>query len=435
MKIIGSRPRPRVLISGDFSDDELKGIQDLVPTSKVVDSPAKVLESEWDLLVIRKGGSASAAGFSGHLFVVSFGSAIGGIVTKKENILTVSIAELSRKTLATQFVIPDGLPAEVAGLVERSLVPKLRRREENAALSLRFLAHIPWGSHDALSHVQPFITTTEPEILAVSFSRREGSAAWLLPAFADPVSWVAAALSVWSRDYPDVFPTDPGWRSREEWMTQPERELLSRQREFELRRNSALRQLASEAASLEKEAQAARAAADNGRRRLLTAQGRELVEAVIDALQTLGFEVQDRDEDTPPNDRLEDLWVTAPNVDDEWIAIAEVRGYAKGATVGDLIRITGRFSKRFRQSKGRDPSRQWYIVNHNLREDPSARPLVLDTNPNEVIAFGEDNGLIIDTRLLFRAVESTSSKDEIQQSLMRGTGRWTPPTHVVESQN
>lgn len=92
--------------------------------------------------------------------------------------------------------------------------------------------------------------------------------------------------------------------------------------------------------------------AEQGARRLLTAQGEDLGEAVVLAFTDLGFDVQDLDEERDRSGlpRVEDLNLTCPDQPEVRI-LAEVKGYAKGAKAGDLIQI-GHHAVRYTQRQG-----------------------------------------------------------------------------------
>jgi hypothetical protein len=109
----------------------------------------------------------------------------------------------------------------------------------------------------------------------------------------------------------------------------------------------------------------------------------------------------------PEGDRREDLRVTIPD-DPAWIAIVEVRGYRGGAQVKDLMRLA-RFRSRFRTETGAEPDASWYVVNQFLGVDPGGRQRVLSGNPDEVSEFAADDGLVIDTRELFRLVNAVNA--------------------------
>jgi hypothetical protein len=170
-------------------------------------------------------------------------------------------------------------------------------------------------------------------------------------------------------------------------------------------------------------------AAESGPRRLLTAKGDDLVEAVHEALELLGFQVENRDLVNPPSDRLEDLWVTSPLDDPNWIASVEVRGYSGGAALSDLLRIAGRFAPRFSATTGRPPSRSWYIVNQLIGRDPLTRPQVLAGHPNELAEFASQDGMAMDTADLFTLVRNVElgrfDRDDVRHMLAAGIGRIT----------
>ncbi len=160
---------------------------------------------------------------------------------------------------------------------------------------------------------------------------------------------------------------------------------------------------------------------------LLRGSATELVAAVTNALELFGFEASDRDTINPPNDRLEDLRVSIPG-DSDWVALAEVRGYAKGAVQGDLLRLSGRFAKRYILDEGKPPTRLWYVVNQFLGDDPGSRPPALAGNEPEIQVFSEEGGVVIDTVQLFKAVRDIesgrASSDAVFDSLLSASGRW-----------
>lgn len=162
---------------------------------------------------------------------------------------------------------------------------------------------------------------------------------------------------------------------------------------------------------------------------MLTAQGGELVTEVQAALEEIGFRVVDVDEtQAPTGTLLEDLRIEDPGVNN-WISLAEVRGYTGGAKVNDLQRI-GRFVEHYIRTTGQPPSARWYIVNHNLNMDPSARPPVLAGGAEDVAIFEDADGLVIDTRVPFivrdqvrtGAVELETARRMLREA--KGILRW-----------
>jgi hypothetical protein len=165
--------------------------------------------------------------------------------------------------------------------------------------------------------------------------------------------------------------------------------------------------------------------ANRHERGLLTAQGDDLVDAVRACLEEIGFHVVNVDQEiATKGDRREDLRISDHDRPD-WVAIAEVRGYKRGAQLNDLLRIS-RFVARYVQEAGRMPDASWYIVNHNMDQDPSIRPTPLASNPTEVTTFVDGNGLIIDTRFLFKKLMEVRSglieSRDLRLALISGTG-------------
>jgi hypothetical protein len=269
----------------------------------------------------------------------------------------------------------------------------------------------------------PFVEDADGKVLGGRFSCA-GVDNWFVPEYVkDPLKWVLLALEIWQDEDPERFPVtqwkeQPAWQSGAEQSIAQELEVAHSQFEEQQRaheqRVDALRQASAEAAR----------SADLGVRRLLTEQGSALVEAVAVSLRTFGFEVLDADTETAKlGDLLEDLRVRAG----EWIGLVEVRGYGRGAQLNDLLRI-GRFRGRYQEvHQGRPPSAVWYVVNQERQRDPNTRQKPLASNDSEVRSFAEMDGLVIDTRDLFRLtvdVEGGSrTTEEVRLLLINARGR------------
>jgi hypothetical protein len=207
-------------------------------------------------------------------------------------------------------------------------------------------------------------------------------------------------------------------------MTPAELQAVSALKAHERDFREVLRKYRTRKSELEAEVLRVRGKADESVRRLLTHQRHELVDAVADALQLLGFKVEKIDETLAESSaKLEDLRVYAP--DDSWEALCEVRGYTRGAQLNDLLRVT-RFVSRFALEQRRPPASTWYIVNQFLDQDPDTRRPPLAGHPEEVRTFAEGGGLVIDTRELFklwRAVaEGSASPEDARRKLMIASG-------------
>ena len=386
----------------------------LVPTARAIESLGEIEQGEWDLLVTPGLVPSSTAP---HLFVL----ASGGWFDRAHEVSptankTFTYLVREERSLATEFAIPKDLPPGVRAMVSSELLPAVTAEEEHKCIIERL--QLPMGGPGDSGRFsmpgsrppgfKPFLRTADGGLIAGAFRRRGDLAeCWALHGSAELAKWLPLALRAWSTVAPDRFPEPDPWADRAEWRTAAEERAHDEWREL---RQEGLRYIEHWEREVGKKAealQAERARADLGQRRLLTAQGSDLVDVVKGCLMVFGFQVDDMDDVLPPTDRREDLRVSCPD-DPEWVALVEVRGYKGGAAVNDLLRL-GRFARRFIQDEGRPPSRVWYVANQNVGRDPALRQPILASNPDELATFAEDDGLALDTTTLFRlwvAVES-----------------------------
>jgi len=386
--IVGRKPSPRAIIL-DFPSPIAEAIAALFPTSMIAHGDPGVRLDEWDVVVVDHGTSGT---LPSHLFLLSFGQGFLGFAQD------MAVLSLSAQTVATEFAIPDGLESAVRRLVLSDLLPLVRGSKSNPAVTNNLRGSKGVADSGVFA---PFLTTTEPVALAGAFPRIEGKAwGWVLPEGVDVVAWTAAAISSWRHIDPLRFPSGPDWRNEPIWQTPAEQSAASLATSIEAERETSLAALDQRATEAETALASAREAADQNERQLLTAQGPELVNAVIAALTAFGFQVQDMDDVWPAGDRREDLRITVAD-DPSWEVIGEVRGYAAGAQLNDLLRI-GRFARRYLAERRVSPAATWYVANQFIREAPMTRPRILHSNPDEVEEFGVASGLCIDTRDLLR---------------------------------
>jgi hypothetical protein len=249
---------------------------------------------------------------------------------------------------------------------------------------------------------QPFVLDPEENIIAGAFERGRDRWCWTLPYVPEhPELWFAAALEDWHEKTPQMVPLIPGWTSREEWMTQDEIAIRADLDELEMERTRIAEKLNTRELELRSAQSAASSVADSGLRRLLTAQGDALVQATIDALQKLGYEVENVDQTVDPGiAKVEDLRLRDMD-DPSWTNITEVKGHAGGAKVNDLHQL-GRFAELFVLRTGESPRSRWYVVNQFVQSDPDTRRAPLVGADEDVTFFAEIGGLVIDTRELFQ---------------------------------
>ena len=329
--------------------------------------------------------------------------------------------------MATEFVILDNIPVAVRKLVSTSLLPLLQSQDANYVIAQQGNVGAAFMQSDWIS---PFIVDGDRQPLAGSITVHDHEWWWLPGNTPDKNVWVVTALSEWSKSDPEKFPPDPVWIERPQWQTKEERDATSELKAMREKRDRLLAELESREQELTQKYTESRREADRCERRLLTAQGNSLVEEVQAALKEIGFNVRDVDVDQAPKGTLlEDLRIEDPS-DSGWISLAEVRGYTGGAKVSDLQRI-GRFVEHYIRTEGKAPSARWYIVNHNLNMDPSARPPVLAGSAEDVSIFADANGLVIDTRILFkirdqvqvRMVEPEAARQSLREE--KGIMNWS----------
>ncbi|WP_350279299.1 hypothetical protein [Kribbella sp. HUAS MG21] len=303
---------------------------------------------------------------------------------------------------AKQFRISQAaIDGGLAALAEATLRPAegVRYKHLDWQLINGSAAELP--VHTALT---PFLVDSAGRVLAARLQRGDtpdDGELWCLPADAANAveEWVAAAIRHWRAAGQEAFADADAWTEDPSWTTHIEDRSTS---EYRTRLDAIEVQRAELTAELEGLLAAredARRQADSNERRLLTAQGPELVEEVSAALGRLGFEVIDAD--TLPQHsngrKQEDLRIT----DEAWTCLVEIKGYAKGnAKTGDLLQL-GKAVTVFVLHEQREPDAQWYVVNQSFQMPPADRPEPFAGAREEVEIFAGNNGLVIDTRALF----------------------------------
>lgn len=409
--LLGVAPMPRVLIVGDGVAAEVaEATRELAPTVGLAETLAGVRQEEWDAIVTATTPVAKTNdyghpyGADEHPYVVAFvdrGQA--GLVdecnpvqirTGSSSRTDRSEVRLSTGRTCREFVAPTHDDAELNDLVLQDLRPAVGRREQY------------WFLEPQRDPPQwrPLLVDADGHALAASYRRSAtGGETVLVPAdVTSPVRWLRWCLRRWRATDPARFGgLLRDWASDERWLSVEELAAAARRDEYRARRTRVLADLETERVALDTAASEAAAGAGAGIRRLLTAQGDDLRHVVQTTLEALGFVVDDMDDVKKAirSALLEDLRVTDPGAPG-WCALVEVRGYARGAQLGDLARIE-RFTLNFVEETGRRPDVRWYVVNHFRDISPGERPLPLASNPVEVAEFAAHDGAIIDTRTLF----------------------------------
>lgn len=431
MPVIGEPPHPQVLFLG-FEDDDpaYRAMASLVPSARLTDAEdMRALRLlEWDVLVSRRASVAAP----GHMHVLALGCQDLGMASTNNMAMNVMYRDSQASVILN---VTDDLPDELGRLVLGELVPWLRTQPQRPYLKAPLYESLvgpvvpnPLASPPA----RAFVRDADGKMIAGDFERSGGGTVggrcWALPFVPErPEQWLAAALVDWHERTPQRVPALPGWKTRPTWLTAAE--VLAQDALNALRNERST--LSAELEARERELAAAaidaESAADRGPRRLLTAQGDELVAAVTEALEVLGFLVTNMDEKAvlrPGTPKVEDLRLTDP-AEPTWTNITEVRGYTGGAKVSDLQRL-GRFAALYQVSTGSLPVSRWYVVNQFLEKDPDLRADPLAGSEEDVRVFAEDRGLVVDSRQLFllrrRVVDGVVTPEEARALLRRRVG-------------
>jgi hypothetical protein len=427
MPTFGEQQHPCVLFRGfDVDDPQYQAMSRLVPTAQLM--PEKgwggVRPAEWDIIV-SKGPELDA---DLHMHVLALGCARLG---RTWNYHLATVVDYEGLQPSKRMEVPDDLPGRLRRLITSELIPGLQALPERPYLRFLSASGTPPGAMRLDPPTRqleklPFVLDPEQNIIAGAFERRRDRWCWALPFMPEhPELWFAAALEDWHGKTPQLVPLAPGWTSREAWMTQDEIALRADLEALELERARIAEDLNSRELELKAAQSAASSSADDGIRRLLTAQGEPLVVATAEALRQLKFDVEVVDEGLPPGTaKVEDLRLTDQD-EPSWTNITEVRGYAAGAKLTDLQRI-GRFAELYVQRNRKLPVSRWYLVNQFLDADPDRRQPPLLGAEDDVRVFAQNGGLVVDTRELFqitRAVqEGHISPADARRLLRSATG-------------
>jgi len=412
-------PRPRVLLSG-FTDDEPVGnlLDGLAPTSRdLTEVGLQILRAaSWDAVVAR---GRPTDGWQGHRFL-QFGGA-----PWPETIDRLKIELLP--VWGDEVVLPSECPAEFRDEIKKSVIPVIRNTE------LPRRAILPPLVGMQVDYFIPLVTDADGNAFAAIYKPKNSAEEVVyLPTGVEPSrAWIALAFERWSESDPEAFPTAAHWTRHPEWMTADERAALEDVATAERNLSQATQRLEHELSEARRVLEDRHGEANASQRLLLSATGDELVHAVAVALREVGFEVEIRDE-SGGRQKFEDLRVR----DEAWTAIGEVKGYGKGASTTDVMKLQ-RFSKEYQCEMSVFPDAQWYIVNQFRDRDPGTRPEILRGQDADVDAFADDDGLVIDTRTLFRlrkdVAEGSLAAEEARATLRAARGRLVYPEPQANS--
>ena len=262
------------------------------------------------------------------------------------------------------------------------------------------------------------------QVLDTAVGEQVESIVLVLPDVPNLSAWFRAFLADIHEHDPDRVPQPPpGLGSPSDWYTTAERALEARIRAI----GGEIQQLEDERVQLESDLAAEGEKADTGIRRAIWAEGGDLVEAVSEILQELGFSVQDMDACAIENEpKHEDLRLTHTGHPD-WEAIVEVKAYANGIRTNDGRQIR-EHRDHYLKEKGRAPELTLWLANPFRQMEPSSRPApgksVNDAAPMVETVCALTKDLYRQWVLVTR--DDLEANDVVQNLVSATPGLWVP---------
>ena len=384
---------------------------------------------DWDLLVQFGGDATHRDG--AHLSVLAFG-AQGATVRRRNDLGEALTSRLffASSTHSRAVHVGTGEVVTTSGwsaLLRRTIADVL---PEGAKRHWTISRQI---SDPAAAHL---VVVGEPGAMgpAALLVRREtkvdaGELLLLPPETIDHAAWLVAFLERLRTKDPARYPGRPDWRRQSEWTPTSLARAIDVQHALEVEKSEAIGSYDRRIARAASDVEQAAVDAAGGVQRLLTEKGDQLVEAVSEVLTVLGFLVRDMDAEIDSTAaRLEDLRLTDPARPD-WEALVEVKGYTKGVKASDVGQLIGKPVAMYAVENARVPSQLLLIVNGNADSDPSQRSVALGNDPASIELLRANNGVLIDTRDLFRAKRAVEGGQvgvtDVRKSVVEARGRWT----------
>lgn len=446
MVVHGKQRRPRVLLE-DLPDDLATEIAPLFGSHRIVAREEIVDESEFDALV-----TTGKVGRSEHLHVLALACTSAGTIALHRQEpgtpirpVRASVPVVKAKRVPASVFIENDVYAQQLD-VPKEVTGSLRALVVETLLPACALEHPRprWVARDSIRNErmpfvgsEPLLTTHKhDQVLAFTGTRwSHGGRGGLIVALpvipASIEDWVRWFLDQARKATPEAFPLDLSWHEDPAWTPPRLRAALDRSSVIAQRKREMLAELEAAANAATAEVAAARDEASSSWWQLLTAQGEALVAAVMEALQTLKFDVKDSDANRAPNEpKMEDLRATDKAEAPGWVALVEIKGFKRGASPSGASQLMGRPVRAFVNEEARVPDTLWYIVNHLIDIAPGQRPIAL-SNDSVVDALAEQHGALIDTRDLLRAVLDVQRGEaqpcDVRDSMRAARGRWVWP--------
>lgn len=423
-KIGGAKPKPRVALLGKFSKEDLSKYESMFPTkwrAKYVNELIGIVDPRDIDLIIIAPDIQDADPFTLNSHIICFSRAVRFLPGPSEDY---NIA-ISGTATTEEYLLPNAVLS----------VARLRESEFSNLTSIRGWIRLRANtalveSRAAFRQYSVISERITEDPLAIIYQRESNglSVAWLPFSPINQTAWVEVLVGEWAKVDKERFPFHGDWSATPQWMVKEEISILAKIAALDKERLETSNRINSEISELLLTLEKAKVNANNGRRRLITAQGTPLVKEVTSALMEIGFKVEVVDNSIDDNaPKREDLRLTDPiDVDSTWEAIVEVRGYLKGGgSTADLQRLN-RFANLYSKEKGRFPDKCIYIVNGQIELPPAYRQVPLAPAEEDVQIFAESNGLVICTLDLFSRLNTNETVNyrEILESIKTMTGRW-----------
>ena len=256
--------------------------------------------------------------------------------------------------------------------------------------------------------------------------------ALLLPEVPNLAAWFRAFLcDVHKSDRERVPQAPPRLVQPSDWYTPREQNMADRITQI----RSDIQRLSDERDQLQSKLADESEKEDLGIRRILWADGDDLVAATEKVLSDLGFKVRNMDGGVSQGEpKREDLRLTLQDRPG-WQAIVEVKGYAKGTKTNDALQIR-QHRERYIAAERQSPDLTLWLANPFRRtEDPSLRPKP-DENVKKAAALV--GAVYVLASELYRqwalvAANRLEAETVVQSLINSGPGLWVPANEDSET--
>jgi len=435
MKIKGSKPRPRVAVVGfPLNEEDRDRIEQLFPSIYFFKDfnvlEQKISELEIDLLILGE-EVENYSQILNRICVISFSCKIPYMPSPEIN----RLMELSAPVKTEEFIEND-IPLSFSNLRERE-------RWSNAKgwltifvkRSLSLIIDPEWKNANSIMSDGAIVSdfhTKRPFATIFINTKRKLGIAWIPLPVNHKIDWIEAIVNEWSKSFPDKFPSIGNWARQNYWLISDEIKIANDIKNLEDQKIAINNKIDDDIALLIKKYNEVTTQNDKTLRKLLTAQGSELVDIVQSVFEKFGFNVKKIDEQIDEGKaKKEDLRLTKDEFEN-WEAIVEVRGYSKSSGKEDDIKRLDKFSKLYNKENGKFPDKMIYIVNGPIELQPLLRQYPFASNPDFLASFAEDDGLVISTINLYKVMQifDRVNTSDIVNSIIKSTGDWkfVPPT-------